>query len=703
MSFKEMSIQVKLICALVLLVVVCTVTLSQVAMMNLNALSDKQLTRVESALKENIEAQMVLNAEKTSLQVKSLLEKTFSSIQALATMLADTATPNHSLSRDEATQLAQSAMMGTPSASSTYAQFEANGYDGNDKAFTGVEKHSTPSGSFEVYWVKEASGPVMYPVDDPNEKYLSEKNEYGLREAEWYLCSMDSKKPCIADPYLYEIEPGNSELMTSLTVPVLVNGQFRGLVGMDINLPILQKWIDEYSNTLFSGKAELTLISQRQFVVASSEYPNKLGEHLSKIDTELKNVLERKDTLMINKGIWHVTHEFTIADTGVSWTLVVSLPETEALSTMHQMQTFSEDSVNQSLTFLVIFAVIFVIAAVLIAIWVARSIASPIGKVSQSVQTLATQEGDLTQSVSVDSHAELIALAKGLNAFIFKLADMIRQSKQSATSLVDDLNQLSDSANKVHQRTEDQQHQLDSIATAITEMSSSSAEVADLAANTAQHTRECNTMLSETQVSLNHNVSEVNSLASAIQSSAQNVNDVASKTEDITGILTTIGAIAEQTNLLALNAAIEAARAGEQGRGFAVVADEVRSLAARTQTSTLEISQLISELQQRVQSAVSALQSISTSVESTVSKTQKSYDDISLTMTNLEAINDSISQVATAAHQQSQVSEDINQRVVAVSDSSVELAELGNVLQQVYQHIDAQITQMDAQLSRLKV
>lgn len=208
-------------------------------------------------------------------------------------------------------------------------------------------------------------------------------------------------------------------------------------------------------------------------------------------------------------------------------------------------------------------------------------------------------------------------------------------------------------------------------------MSATALEVANLASSTARKTTDANSLLNQTQIGLKENVDEVNVLASSMEETSNQISQVASRSHDITSIVSTIQSIAEQTNLLALNAAIEAARAGDQGRGFAVVADEVRSLAARTQTSTQEISELINNLQGDVDKAVDNLDSIASTVVGTVDKTNASYSRLSETIQGISEINDSVGQVATAAEEQSVVSEELSERVVVISDSSTHLASLG--------------------------
>lgn len=697
------SIKTKVIAIMVALVVVCAVIFSQLALYSLNTVTDAQLKQADTQLTSNMVNTMNLNAERASQRVSALLSRSFEPVKALANVYAQSAAPNKSFSRDEVTSLVASTLESIDSASALYAQFENNGYDGKDADFKTAGGHSTPIGSLEVYFVKEDGKAVMYPVDDAQEKYLADRDENGIREAEWYLCSYDTHKSCVLDPYLYEIEEGNEQLMTTMTAPIMAGGRFRGLVGIDINLPILQQWINEYSQELFGGKAQLTLLSQRNLIAASSQFPEQLSKSLSSVDSKLEKALKDTSTLTKMDGYWYTRKTFPIADTDANWTLVIAIPESVALASIHEMQAFAEENYWQAVVTLLVLAGVFIAVAVFVALWIARSITQPIVQVSNSVQALASQEGDLTHKIKVSAHAELLALASGLNAFMEKLAVMIRVSKESASELVGELSQLTQSAQQLEGRTAKQQVELDNIATAVTEMSSTASEVANLASNTASNTMSCNNMLEGTRESLADNVKNVNKLAEDIQLSSQNVNEVAVKTDDITGILTTIQSIAEQTNLLALNAAIEAARAGDQGRGFAVVADEVRNLAARTHSSTEEIGQLIGELQSRVKLSVSTLDAIRDSVSSTVQQTQVSYDEISATLVSLDEINDSISQVATAAEQQSQVSEDISKRVVMVSDDSKDLAALGKVLKEVNLHIEGLIKTMDEQLARLRV
>jgi methyl-accepting chemotaxis protein len=195
----------------------------------------------------------------------------------------------------------------------------------------------------------------------------------------------------------------------------------------------------------------------------------------------------------------------------------------------------------------------------------------------------------------------------------------------------------------------------------------------------------------------------IGELSGDISKSSDQVGKVAEQSQEIYGILNTIRNIAEQTNLLALNAAIEAARAGEQGRGFAVVADEVRSLAGRTQQSTEEVDALIQGLQKEVDGAVTMLAASQEKMTATVAGSEEAYESLNQAVSQVSMINDNATQVASAATEQSSVSEEISEMVTEVGDAASRLAELATETAKLTQETESSAQRMDEQLSRLKV
>ena len=699
---KEKSIQAKVTALFVSVVVLCALIFGSLGIYSLSSYSKQQIELTEKELQQSVVKSMQDAGALSAERVNKLIEGSFSPLNVLAEILQKTATPNKPMSREQVKYLVEHTLSATQSLSATYVHFESNGYDAQDRNFNSFGDHSSPNGSLEIYWVREGSSLNFYPTDDPNEKYVSDIDENGVREAEWYLCSKDTKKACALDPYLYEINEGHEELMTTLTTPIVVNGQFRGIVGADINLPVVQGWIVEQANALFNGKSAITLVSQKQLIIASSKYPNDLSNSAAKTDAKLNQLLQSNSNIILNDDEWHVKLPINIPNTGIEWTLLVSLPKNVAMATVAQMTNDASDSFQSTTVDFFLFSIVFIVIAVMFALWLARSISSPIQLVSQNIQGLATRDGDLTQKVHIESHSELILLAKGFNQFVNKLAEMIGASKQNSSELVGQFNRLKTISDNIETDTKAQQFELDNIATAMTEMAATATEVSQLAAGTAEGGTNANQLLAQTQGILSESVDEVTKLESNMELTAEQIEKVAERSSDITSIVETIQSIAEQTNLLALNAAIEAARAGEQGRGFAVVADEVRSLAARTQSSTQDISDLISNLQSDVGTAVNTLQNIQSTISGTVEKTNDSFEKLTATMDSIHEINESSAQVATAAEEQSQVSEDINKRLVTVTDSSTGLAELGQELKSSSQVSSDLVHNIENQLGRLK-
>ncbi|GHE86308.1 methyl-accepting chemotaxis protein [Thalassotalea profundi] len=697
------SIKLKLTIAFVCLILFCVSLLSYIAVYTLKSTTSEQSDIVESQLKKSVVKTLQLAGESSGKQISALLDENFSTTIGFAQVLQDSALPNETFSRSQVKNISKSFLASNKQISALYAQFEPDGYDNKDSENIGNFEHSSDVGTLETYWLWENGTPIFQETQETESKYITTLNENGIRESEWYLCSMDSLKPCALDPYLYEIEPGKSELMTSLTSPILVNGKFIGMVGVDINLPIIQQWLVELAKNLFDGQASVSLVSQKQLIVGSSNYQNNIGKNINAFSNTLKGVLDSKQDFNIDGNEWTVKIPIVIKKADTLWHLIISLPKTTALAPVTFLNEQAEISLTNGLIQIVIASIVLILISIVLGVWLANSISHSIKTVSGSIDNLSSNEGDLTQIVEVKSHQELIFLAQHLNTFINKLATIISSLKGISSDFVDQFQELEGKAVKIGEDTLEQQTNLESVATAINEMSATAMEVASLAANTASQADQEIGNLSVTQTTLQNSVKEVHLLADDITKTSAQISQVATRSQNVSGIISTIQSIAEQTNLLALNAAIEAARAGEQGRGFAVVADEVRTLAARTQTSTQEISDLIGHLQSDVDIAVTNLNEIQSAVSNTVEKTNDSYHKLSETMQGIESINSSVAQVATAAEEQSTVSEELNERVTLISDGSLQLSELGIEINKLSQSAKQLIDTMNAQLNKFVV
>ncbi|WP_135457270.1 methyl-accepting chemotaxis protein [Vibrio echinoideorum] len=254
------------------------------------------------------------------------------------------------------------------------------------------------------------------------------------------------------------------------------------------------------------------------------------------------------------------------------------------------------------------------------------------------------------------------------------LAELVSNLNVSMLALRGELQRVEDRAGSIAQLTETQQQSTEMIATAMTEMASSANNVADSAGDTARNTDEADKQSQHTQHLIHNTVDSIQGLAGQLGTASEAVANLDSDVHNIVKVLDVIGDIAEQTNLLALNAAIEAARAGEQGRGFAVVADEVRNLAGRTQSSTKEIQLMINNLQEGSRNAIKTMNVCASTSESTVIESQNASEALQQIVIALESISSMSHQIATAAAEQTQVSGDISKRINMIEESGNQLS-----------------------------
>ncbi|WP_158120275.1 methyl-accepting chemotaxis protein [Vibrio metoecus] len=254
------------------------------------------------------------------------------------------------------------------------------------------------------------------------------------------------------------------------------------------------------------------------------------------------------------------------------------------------------------------------------------------------------------------------------------LADLVTKLEHTMVALRTELSGAGTRAKSIAELTDSQQQSTAMIATAMTEMASSATQVADSARDTAINTDQADQQSQHTQKLIHNTVSNIQGLATQLHTASTAVADLDQDVKNIAKVLDVIGDIAEQTNLLALNAAIEAARAGEQGRGFAVVADEVRNLAGRTQTSTKEIQQMIHNLQEGSRNAIQTIQICGQTSQSSVQESENAASALALIVDALESVSSMSHQIATAAAEQTQVSDDISRRINMIEESGTKLS-----------------------------
>ncbi|WPL19880.1 Putative methyl-accepting chemotaxis protein YoaH [Thiorhodovibrio winogradskyi] len=300
---------------------------------------------------------------------------------------------------------------------------------------------------------------------------------------------------------------------------------------------------------------------------------------------------------------------------------------------------------------------------------ISKSITGPLRATLGRLHEIAAGDGDLTQRLDADGHNELADLAQAFNAFVDKVQTLVRDIAGASAQLASAAEELSLTSGETSRHVGRQQHEIDQVATAINQMTATVEEVARHAAEAARATQETDRETHAGTEVVGKTIKAIEAVAHEVESAGDIISRLSADSVEIGAVLDVIRGIAEQTNLLALNAAIEAARAGEQGRGFAVVADEVRTLASRTQVSTQDIQEKIQRVQTGSNNAVAAMEQGQAKASEAVAQARQGGESLQTINSAVSSITDMNHQIASAAEEQSAVAEEINRNIHVISEA----------------------------------
>lgn len=466
-------------------------------------------------------------------------------------------------------------------------------------------------------------------------------------------------------------------------------GQYQEAVEVSAQLQQARFQVRGYT---YSGKAEFqrtALDAIDQAVAILKALPGKVGaEHAASLDDAASALAAYRDAV-IQVGNAQDASEQALKHMAEQGTILL-----DTAQQMTRSQTQVRDQGTQQAKTLLAGATALALLLGLIAAWaITRQIIVPLRQTLTAAEQVAA--GDLTQNLQVDRRDELGQLQASMQRMTLSLRELIGGIGDGVTQIASAAEELSAVTEQTSAGVNNQKVETDQVATAMNEMAATVHEVARNAEQASEAALVADQQAREGDRVVGEAIAQIERLAGEVVNSSEAMNQLKAESDKIGSVLDVIKAVAQQTNLLALNAAIEAARAGEAGRGFAVVADEVRSLAQRTQQSTEEIEELIASLQtgtQRVASVMDASRGLTDSSVELTRRAGGSLETITRTVSSIQAMNQ---QIATAAEQQSAVAEEINRSVMNVRDisdqtsaaseetasSSVELARLGTHLQ----------------------
>ncbi len=563
------------------------------------------------------------------------------------------------------------------------------------------------SGRAALYWTRDAKNELVLETITEKELKDTSLDENGIANTEWLMCSQRTNHACLLDPYLDEaISP--PKLLTSITAPILSQSKLIGIAGLDIELDHLQQLVQNMDQRMFAGAGTVFLISQRGIVAATTQSNLKIGSQLQqqapKLQQEILPLLKSKQP----QTQWHddtlrIVMPIQMQGAETTWTLVITMPASTVLNQVTQLA--NKLSLQLADTSRQLIACALLVGALGLAIFwfAARQIASPLRRVVDRLRDIAQGEGDLTQRITLQRSDELGELANWFNAFLDKLHATVRQIVNSTHQSNEMTEQSSNLSLQSSQALQAQFDEIDLVASAFEEMHQTSAEMAhsanrvvaaaDSAELSAQQGKD---VVAKTQVAMSQ-------LMEYIRTAKPEVEALAKNSENISQILEVITAIAEQTNLLALNAAIEAARAGEQGRGFAVVADEVRNLARRTQASVVEIRQVIGVLQSGTEQVVSAIIASHEQANVTQHNAQQAVVAIEQISHSIITIQEMSNQIELAVKEQGKVSGEISENVDNIRRASETVVRSAQESNQMIQGLQALANQQQQLVNQFKV
>ncbi|WP_275627505.1 methyl-accepting chemotaxis protein [Pseudomonas sp. 273] len=518
------------------------------------------------------------------------------------------------------------------------------GRDSSPATLGALLEQKALTSTFSFTYLGQADGTFTMRPDDKM------PDGYDPRTRPWYKDALAAGGTTLTEPY---VDAATGQLIITIATPAQAAGKTVGVVGGDLNLQAIVQIINslDFSGMgyafLVSGDGKVLVAPDKQQVMKnlSEIYPQntpRIGSGFS--ESEL-NGATRILAFAPVKGL-----------PSVNWYIGLSIDKDKAYAMLSTFRTSA-----------VIAALVAIVAILLLLGMLIRVLMQPLTAMGRAMQDIAQGEGDLTKRLAVHSHDEFGTLAEAFNRFVERIHESIREVAGTARQLHDVSQLVVNASNSSMANSDEQANRTNSVAAAINELGAAAQEIARNAADASHHASDASHQAGDGRQVVEQTISAMNQLSEKISYASTHIESLNSRTVNIGQILEVIKGISEQTNLLALNAAIEAARAGEAGRGFAVVADEVRNLAHRAQEAAQQIQGMIEELQVGAREAVTTMgESQRYSLESVEIANRAGQRLASVTgrISEIDAMNQS---VATATEEQTAVVDSLNMDITEIN------------------------------------
>ena len=674
--------------------------LEKSALKHLRALASTQAAVIQSVLQDNLDTARTLATTFEVLQQKQN--------QATGAL------------RDEINTILRRVLKNNPGYLGAYTAWEPNALDNHDAEFAGkTDEGNDATGRMVPYWNRNGAGNIARQALVAYES--QELYDNGIRKGGFYLGPKETGKESVLDPFPYLVQ-GKQHWLTTLSAPILRDGKFLGVAGTDLRLDKVQELAKTVNASLYKGQGEVIIISYAGIVVANSNKPESIGAPIRTLFSNAPEVLDYVQNgktwegISKNTGLMLAYAPIKLGRTDRPWSVLIRVPPDVVMADARALSTQMTQLAHNSTAWQIGVGLVVTLAGICLVWFFTGGLARPIQQAAHFAQKVA--DGDFNQHLDIRQHDEVGVLAEALSTMVENLKGKIAEAEASGEAArqetekarhamaaaeeaqaraerakaegmlqaADKLEhvveivtsaseELSAQIEQSSRGAEEQAHRVGETATSMEEMNSTVLEVAKNASNAAQTADQAKMKAEDGARVVNQAMAGIAEVRQQSQEMGADMHSLGQQAESIGQIMNVISDIADQTNLLALNAAIEAARAGEAGRGFAVVADEVRKLAEKTMTATKEVGDAIRGIQNGARKNIENVERSSKTIEGATDMAGKSGDALREIVTLVESTTDQVRSIATASEQQSSASEEINRSIEDVDRISTETSD----------------------------